>query len=79
VIKGTILYISYDGMTDPLGESQVIPYLEGLSKLGHRIYILSFEKKNRFILHSNRIKNKLQDSLFIAPPIWKVLLLFLYT
>ncbi len=43
-----ILYISYDGMTDPLGQSQVIPYLQGLSREGYRISILSFEKKTRF-------------------------------
>jgi glycosyltransferase involved in cell wall biosynthesis len=35
-------------MTDPLGQSQVIPYLAGLSKKGHRIFLLSFEKKSRF-------------------------------
>ncbi len=29
-----VLYLSYDGMTDPLGQSQVIPYLVGLSKRG---------------------------------------------
>lgn len=40
-----VLYISYDGMTDPLGRSQVIPYLQGLSKEGHEFYLLSFEKK----------------------------------
>jgi len=28
-----ILYISYDGMTDPLGEGQVINYLIGLFAL----------------------------------------------
>ena len=39
-----VLYISYDGMTDPLGQSQVIPYLTGLSRLGHRITVLSCEK-----------------------------------
>ncbi len=39
-----ILYISYDGMTDPLGQSQVIPYLAGLSDNGYFITILSFEK-----------------------------------
>lgn len=44
-----ILYISYDGMTDPLGQSQVIPYLEGLSKLGHNISIISCEKPERKI------------------------------
>lgn len=40
-----ILFISYDGMTDPLGQSQVIPYLEGLSKYGYKIFLLSCEKK----------------------------------
>jgi glycosyltransferase involved in cell wall biosynthesis len=39
-----VLYISYDGMTDPLGQSQVIPYLTGLSTRGHRVTILSCEK-----------------------------------
>ena len=38
------LYLSYDGMTDPLGQSQVLPYLFGLSKLGHQITLISFEK-----------------------------------
>lgn len=43
-----ILYISYDGMTDPLGQSQVLPYLVALSEKGYRFTILSFEKKDRF-------------------------------
>ncbi len=42
---GKILYISYDGMTDQLGQSQVIPYLIGLSKAGHDITLISFEKE----------------------------------
>jgi len=29
-----VLYISYNGMLEPLGQSQVIPYLKELSKLG---------------------------------------------
>jgi glycosyltransferase involved in cell wall biosynthesis len=40
----SVLYISYDGMTDPLGQSQVIPYMTGLARLGHRITVLSCEK-----------------------------------
>ncbi len=44
-----ILYISYDGMTDPLGQSQVLPYLIGLSQKGQQITILSTEKKENFI------------------------------
>ncbi len=31
-------------MTDPLGQSQVVPYLEGLSRLGHRFVLVSHEK-----------------------------------
>lgn len=42
-----MLYLSYDGMTDPLGGSQVLPYLTGLSKLSHRISLISFEKPER--------------------------------
>lgn len=47
-ITKKILYISYDGMTDPLGQSQVLPYLVGLSKKNYKFHILSFEKKERF-------------------------------
>lgn len=43
-----ILYLSYDGLTDPLGQSQIIPYLAGLSKLGYEIDIISFEKPDRW-------------------------------
>ena len=38
------LYITYDGVMDPLGQSQVIPYLLGLTSLGNRVILLSFEK-----------------------------------
>lgn len=37
-------YITYDGLRDPLGQTQVIPYLLRLGELGHQIDILSFEK-----------------------------------
>ena len=43
-----ILYLSYDGMTDPLGQSQVLPYLTGLSKRGYQFTLISFEKEERF-------------------------------
>ena len=52
-VNKNVLYISYDGMTDPLGQSQVLPYLIGLSKSGYSFDLISFEKKERF----NTIKN----------------------
>lgn len=43
-----VLFISYDGMTDTLGQSQVLPYLVGLQKKGYNIHILSTEKEKNF-------------------------------
>ncbi|MBI1838610.1 MAG: glycosyltransferase [Flavobacteriia bacterium] len=51
-----VLYLSYDGMTDPLGQSQVLPYLIGLSKHGFKFHIISFEKRSRFELHKEHIQ-----------------------
>ena len=42
----SVLYLSYDGLTDPLGQSQILPYLGGLP--GYTITIISFEKNDRF-------------------------------
>ncbi len=47
-IMKKILYITYDGITDPLGQSQILPYLAGLSGKGYEIHILSFEKRETF-------------------------------
>ena len=38
------LYISHIGMSEPLGQSQVLPYLRGVAASGVAIRILSFEK-----------------------------------
>ena len=52
-----ILYLSYDGMTDPLGQSQVLPYLTGLRKKGHSISLISFEKPDLFVENEFLIRN----------------------
>src|SRR5689334_15322048 len=57
-----VLFISYDGMTDPLGQSQVIPYLRGLAALNHRITIVSAEKSDRFKKYFPGIKHQLNVS-----------------
>jgi len=38
-----ILYVSYDGLLEPLGESQVVAYMEGLAERT-RMTVISFEK-----------------------------------
>lgn len=39
-----VLYLTYDGLTDPLGQSQVLPYLKGLAARGHSVTVISCEK-----------------------------------
>ena len=51
-----ILYISYDGLTDPLGTSQILPYIVGLSKSGYRFTVISAEKPNAFTDGKKEIK-----------------------
>ena len=57
-----MLYLTYDGLTDTLGQSQIIPYLAGLSLKGHQIVIVSFEKKNKFEKLSSEIKSVLDEN-----------------
>lgn len=54
-----VLYITYDGVLDPLGQSQILPYLESIgSKLGGAL-LLSFEKSERYL----KLGGKLNDVL----------------
>ncbi len=46
MIGKKILYITYDGLLDPLGKSQILPYILGLQERGFEFDILSFEKIN---------------------------------
>ena len=41
------LYITYDGLLDPLGKSQVLPYVLGVAEAGFRFTIISYEKTDR--------------------------------
>jgi len=69
VKEKNILYISYDGMTDPLGQSQVIPYLIGLTKKGYSFTILSCEKKDRYAVHRETISSLLSVAEISWEPI----------
>jgi glycosyltransferase involved in cell wall biosynthesis len=64
-----ILYLSYDGMTDPLGQSQVLPYLRELSKKGYVFHLISFEKADRFELFQDKIRQICDESGIIWHPL----------
>ena len=42
-----VLYFSYDGLLDPLGQSQIVPYVSAISAAGHYVTIVSYEKVER--------------------------------
>lgn len=60
--KTHVLYLSYDGMTDPLGQSQVLAYLERLSNLNYRFTLISFEKTERFENGKKSVEERCQKS-----------------
>jgi glycosyltransferase involved in cell wall biosynthesis len=43
-----VLFISYNGMLDPLGQTQVLPYLRSLASRGVEFTLLSFERNKAF-------------------------------
>lgn len=64
-----VLYLSYDGMTDPLGQSQVIPYLAGLSRQGYHFHLVSFEKKAAFHKEQKHIADLLHQHNIVWHPL----------
>jgi glycosyltransferase involved in cell wall biosynthesis len=58
----TILYITYDGLTDSLGQSQILAYLKRLSRLNNKIVILSFEKEDLYKKTGENIRQIVDES-----------------
>lgn len=62
-MKMEAFYITNLGLLDNLAQTQILPYLEGLSRKGIKIHILSFEKKenleNKFYVES--VEKRLRD------------------
>jgi glycosyltransferase involved in cell wall biosynthesis len=57
-----ILYMTYDGLTSLIGQSQVWPYLKGLSAAGHRFDLITFEHRDRFERIGNTVARDVGES-----------------
>ena len=58
-----VVFLSYDGITDPLGQSQILPYLFGISSnKNYKITIVSFEKTKNYLQNRDIILNKLEKN-----------------
>jgi glycosyltransferase involved in cell wall biosynthesis len=59
----SVLFISYNGMLEPLGQTQVLPYLRELSKRGVNFTLLSFERAQAFTVAGRRQCEELKRDL----------------
>ncbi len=56
------LFISYDGLLDPLGASQILPYLRAISVQEDLTYVLSFEKPERYSQSGQSLREELSKT-----------------
>jgi glycosyltransferase involved in cell wall biosynthesis len=56
------LYVSHTGMTEPLGQSQVLPYVEGLARGGWKIEIVAFEPPGASPTEIESVRRRLSDA-----------------
>ncbi|MDB3905894.1 glycosyltransferase [Crocinitomicaceae bacterium] len=55
-------------MTDPLGQSQVLPYIKSLSKHGYKFHLISYEKPDRFAKHKKVIQEMCDEDGIVWHP-----------
>lgn len=58
-MSNSVLFISYDGLLDPLGGSQILPYLHSIRQHPRPLHILSYEKPARFKAGGKLLKAEL--------------------
>lgn len=61
-MSNSVLFISYDGLLDPLGGSQILPYLHSIRQHPRPLHILSYEKPARFKAGGELLKAELASS-----------------
>src|SRR5262245_6804531 len=57
------LFITYNGILEPLGQSQVLPYLKQLSGEGVRFSLLSFERPYAFTIDGQQRCRQIEEQL----------------
>lgn len=58
---GSALFISYDGLTDPLGGSQILPYVRSIAAHPRDVHVLSFEKPARYAASGGELAARLLE------------------
>ena len=68
--KTNVLYITYDGLLDPLGSSQILPYILRIAPEQHRFHVLSFEKAHSFLSRSSSVRSQLSAAQISWTPLY---------
>lgn len=55
-------------MTDPLGQSQVLPYIKSLSRHGYKFHLISYEKPDRFAKYKKVIQEMCDEDGIVWHP-----------
>ncbi|HXR98105.1 MAG TPA: glycosyltransferase [Terriglobales bacterium] len=60
----TVLYLTFDGLLQPIAQANVIPYLRQLASLGHPIHIVSLERTSDLadVVAISAVKLELADA-----------------
>jgi glycosyltransferase involved in cell wall biosynthesis len=86
----SMLYITYDGLLDPLGSSQILPYLESIASHPRSVHIISFEKPERLQAGEINLRKRLKVhsinwtplsftiGLGLMGKIWDLIRMYLY-
>ncbi len=64
-----VLYITYDGLLDPLGASQILPYVKIISQSQGGVVILSFEKPERLASSAVQKAQEVSKSHIVWKPL----------
>lgn len=63
------LFITYDGLLDPLGASQILPYLKSIATQEDHLHVLSFEKPERYALSAGTLRKELAGTTICWTPL----------
>ena len=63
------LFITYDGLLDPLGSSQILPYLKAIATREDHLHVLSFEKPERYALAAGALREALSHTTIRWTPL----------
>lgn len=67
--KRSSLFITYDGLLDPLGGSQILPYLKAIATREDHLHVLSFEKPERYALAASVLREALAHTTIRWTPL----------